>query len=116
MAGSLVSVLAMAGAAFQILASLREWGVSRIPRLVLTTCFALNPMVLLYAGNGMTEGLFVFTLVASTRYLLRWIHRGDLRSLAYSGIAMACSYLVRYESVGLRGGGCRRRSSQLFES
>ena len=85
MAGSLVSVLAMAGAAFQILASLREWGVSRIPRLVLTTCFALNPMILLYAGNGMTEGLFVFTLVASTRYLLRWIHRGDLRSLAYSG-------------------------------
>lgn len=100
MAGSIVSALAMAGAAFQILASMREWGVSRTPRLILTACFALNPMILLYAGNGMTEGLFVFTLVASTRYLLRWIHQGDLRSLAYSGIAMACSYLVRYESVG----------------
>ena len=103
MAGSLVSVLAMAGAAFQIVASLREWGVSRIPRLFLTTCFVLNPMILLYAGNGMTEGLFVFTLVASTRYLLRWIRDGDLRSLAYSSIAMAFSYLVRYESVGAIG-------------
>ncbi len=100
MAGSLVSVLAMAGAAYQIVASLREWGVSRIPRLFLTACFALNPMILLYAGNGMTEGLFVFTLVASTRYFLRWIRDGDLRSLAYSAIAMAFSYLVRYESVG----------------
>lgn len=100
MAGSIVSALAMAGAAFQIVASMREWGASRIPRLLLTACFVLNPMVLLYAGNGMTEALYVFTLVASTRYLLRWIHKGDLRSLAYSGIAVACSYLVRYESVG----------------
>jgi len=100
MAGSLVSALAMAGAAFQIAASLREWGVSRFPRLFLTACFALNPMILLYAGNGMGEGLYVFTLVASTRYLLRWVHKGDLRSLAYSGIALACSYLCRYESVG----------------
>ena len=33
MAGSLVSSLAMAGAAYQILSSLREWGVSRGPRL-----------------------------------------------------------------------------------
>ena len=100
MAGSIVSGLAMAGAAFQVLAALREWGVGRIPRLVLTACFALNPMILLYAGNGMGEGLYVFTLVASTRYLLRWIHKGDLRSLAYSGLALACSYLCRYESVG----------------
>jgi hypothetical protein len=100
MAGSLVSALAMAGAAFQIAASLREWGTSRIPRILLTASFALNPMILLYAGNGMSEGLYVFTLVAATRYLMRWIRRGDLRSLAYSGIAVACSYLVRYESVG----------------
>jgi hypothetical protein len=100
MAGSIVSALAMAGAAFQIAACLREWGVSRLPRLFLTACFALNPMILLYAGNGMTEGLYVFTMVASTRYLLRWISKGDLRSLAYSGLAIACSYLVRYESVG----------------
>jgi hypothetical protein len=100
MAGSLVSALAMAGAAFQLAASLREWGAGRFPRLFLTACFALNPMILLYAGNGMAEGLYVFTLVASTRYLMRWIRSGDLRSLAYSSIALACSYLVRYESVG----------------
>ena len=87
MAGSMVSGLAVAGAAFQILAALREWGVSQIPRLVLTACFALNPMMLLYAGNGMSEGLYMFTLVASTRYLLRWIHKGDLRSLAYAAVA-----------------------------
>ena len=85
MAGSLVSALAMAGAVYQIRSALREWGVTRLPRLVLTAFFALNPMILFYAGNGMSEGLFLFTLAASTRYLLRWMYRGDLRSLAYAG-------------------------------
>ncbi len=100
MAGSLVSGLAMAGAAYQILAASREWGVSRIPRLVLTACFALNPMMVLYAANGMSEGLYVFTLVASTRYLIRWIQNGDVRSLAYASVALAFSYLARNEALG----------------
>ena len=99
MAGSLTSSLAMAGAAYQIWAALREWNVTRTPRLVLTALFAVNPMILFYAGNGMSEGLYLFTLTASTRYLLRWIHRGDLRSLAYAGIALAFSYLTRNEAA-----------------
>ena len=99
MAGSLVSALAMAGTAYQILAALREWGVSRIPRLVLVACFALNPMMVLYGGNGMSEALYMFTLVAATRYLLRWVNTGDLRALAYSAIALAFSYLTRNEAA-----------------
>ncbi len=100
MAGSLVSALAMAGAVYQICAALREWGVSGTLRLVLTTCFALNPMILYYAGNGMSEGLYIFTLVASTRYLLRWVRRGDLRSLAYAAVVLGVSYLARNEAAG----------------
>lgn len=99
MAGALVSSLAMAGAAYQILAALREWGVSRTPRIVLTLLFALNPMILFYGGNGMSEGLYLFTLAASTRYLLRWMQKGDLRSLAYAGVALAFSYLARNEAA-----------------
>ena len=78
----------MAGAAFQIVSALREWGVTRLPRLVFTAFFALNPMVLYYAGNGMSEALYLFTLMTSTRYLLRWMRDGDLRSLAYSAVAL----------------------------
>jgi hypothetical protein len=100
MAGSLVSALAMAGTAYQICSALREWGLSRMPRLVLTACFALNPMIVLYAGNGMSEALYLFTLVASTRYLLRWIRGGDLRSLAYAAVALGFSYLARNEAAG----------------
>lgn len=99
MAGSLVSALAMAGAAYQILCALREWGVSRAPRLVLTAFFALDPMVVYYGGNGMSEGLYLFTLITSTRYLLRWMRDGDLRSLAYSATALAFCYLTRNEAA-----------------
>jgi hypothetical protein len=99
MAGCLVSALAMAGAVYQILLALREWGVSRAPRLILTAIFALDPMILYYGGNGMSEGLYLFTLVTSTRYLLRWMHDRDLRSLAYSAVALAFCYLTRNEAA-----------------
>ena len=100
MAGSLTSVFAMAGAVYQVNAALREWGVNRAPRLVLTAFFLLDPMIILYGGNGMSEALFLFTLTASTRYLLRWMDTGDLRSLAYAGVAMGFSYLTRNEAIG----------------
>ena len=99
MAGCLVSALAMAGAVYQMCAALREWGVSRTPRLVLTAFFALDPMIVYYGGNGMSEALYLFTLITSTRYLLRWMHNGDLRSLAYSAVALGFCYLTRNEAA-----------------
>jgi hypothetical protein len=98
-AGSLVSAFAMAGAVYQLAASLREWGVSRAPRLLLAALFALDPMIVYYGGNGMSEALYLFTLVTSARYLLRWMRDGDLRSLAYSAVALAFCYLTRNEAA-----------------
>ena len=99
-AGSLVSALAMAGTVYQVLRTLAEWGVPRIPRLTLAAILALNGMIVYYGGNGMSEGLYLFTLVASCRYLLRWIQRNDLTSLVYSAIALGLCYMVRNEAVG----------------
>ena len=99
-AGSLVSALAMAGTVYQVLRTLAEWGVPRIPRLILAATLALNGMIVYYGGNGMSEGLYLFTLVASCRYLLRWIQRNDLTSLVYSAIALGLCYMVRNEAVG----------------
>ena len=100
MAGSLVSVAAMAGAVYQLDASLREWRCPVPARVVLTLTFALNPMILYYGANGMSEGLYLFTLMASTRYLLRWTRQGDLHSLVYSASALGLCYLARNEAVG----------------
>lgn len=97
---SLVSSFAMAGCMYLALKALTEWGVSRAPRLILIALLSLNGMIVYYGGNGMSEGLYLFMLIASCRYLLRWIRRNDLTSLVYSAIALALCYLVRNEAVG----------------
>jgi hypothetical protein len=40
------------------------------------------------------------TLVATTRYLLRWLRQDDLRSLVYAAVALGIAYLDRNEAVG----------------
>ena len=98
-AASLVSAASMAGAVYQVRCTLAEWGVSRAPRLVLVAVLALNAMIVYYGGNGMSEGLYLFTLVASCRYLLRWLRDDDLRSMTYAAVALGACYLVRSEAV-----------------
>ena len=98
-AASLVSASCMAGAVYQLRCTLAEWGVARVPRLLLVTIFALNAMILYYGGDGMSEGLYLFTLIATSRYLLRWLRHGDLHSLVYAASALGVCYLARNEAV-----------------
>ncbi len=98
-AGTTMSALAMAGAVYQLHAILREWRIRALPRLVLTFFFAFNPMIVLFGANGMSEALYLFTMIAATRYLLRWLRRGDLGSLAYAATALGFAYLERSEPV-----------------
>ncbi len=98
-AATLVSATCMAGAVYQVRCTFAEWGVARLPRLLLVAFLALNGMIVYYGGNGMSEGLYVFTLVATSRYLLRWIREDDLASLVYSGVALGLCYLARNEAA-----------------
>jgi hypothetical protein len=98
-AGSLMSASCMAGCVYQVRCTLTEWGVARATRLVLVTILALNGMIVYYGGNGMSEGLYLFTLVATGRYLLRWLQNNDLHSLVYAATALGACYLARNEAV-----------------
>ncbi len=53
-----------------------------------------------FSGNGMSEALYLFTMILTSRYLLRWLRRGDLQSLVYSAAALGVAYLARNEAVG----------------
>jgi hypothetical protein len=99
MSGTIVSSLCMAGATYQLLCAFREWGVPKIPRLILVALFALNPMVIFYGANGMSEALYLFTLIAVCRYLARWLRNDDASSLAFAGLALGFCYLARNEAV-----------------
>jgi hypothetical protein len=98
-AASLVSAACMAGVVHQVRCTLAEWGVARTPRLILVAFLALNAMVVYYGGNGMSEGLYLITLVATARYLLRWLRQDDLGSLVYAAISLGLCYLARNEAV-----------------
>jgi len=100
-AASLVTVVAMVGAVHQMRSLLDEWGIRRTQRLVLTALFALNPMIVYYAANGMSEALYVFTTVGTVRYLRRWLADDDSRSLVYAAAMLALCYLAREEAVAI---------------
>jgi hypothetical protein len=98
-AANIVSAVFMAGAVGQIHRILRDLGVVRAPRLILTAAFAANPMVLLYAANGMSEAMFLFFLILTARQLMIWLDQRRVGALAAAGVALAFAYLTRYEAA-----------------
>jgi hypothetical protein len=102
-AGTIVSALFMAGAVVQLRSFSRELGAPAPVAWVLTVAFALNPMVLYYGANGMSEALGLFLLLVVARYLARWLQSGGVRPLVISGLALAAGYLVRYEFAAVAG-------------
>ncbi|WP_433604047.1 glycosyltransferase family 39 protein [Dactylosporangium sp. CA-139114] len=77
----------------------RRLGLGRASRLTLTALLGLHPMVLLYAGNGMSEALFLCTLLLATRSLLRWFAEDRPERLVSLGAALALAYASRYEAL-----------------
>lgn len=98
-AAAIVSALFMAGAVYQVHATLRDFGVARLPRFVLTVLFAAHPMILTYAVNGMSEAMLLFFLLIAIRQLAAWLRDFPPPQLAYAGLALGAAYLSRYEAI-----------------
>lgn len=98
-AAIIVSALAMAAAASQLvgIAEDRGWRLSHAR--LLAALFALNPFVVLYAANGMSEALFLALAFRLIRMLVRWNHTGGTDALTSAAGALGMMYLVRYEAV-----------------
>ena len=98
-AASIMSALFMAGCCYQLIRFMEDLGVGRVARWLLVACFALNPMIIYSGGNGMSEALFLFTLLAATRRLAGWLVRGGTRDLVASGVWLALAYAARNEAA-----------------
>ena len=101
LAATLLSAACMAGAVSQMHAMLRDLGLPRTRRTVLTAMFAAHPMIVLYAGNGMTEALFLLLLLVATRALVRFLATDQQDALVVTGVAVGAAYLVRYEALAV---------------
>lgn len=99
--GTIMSSMFMAGAAVQILGMGTDRGLPRSYALTVTALFALNPMIVFYGSNGMSEAPFLFFITWAVRRLIMWMVDDDVHHLIVAGgIAMGLSYLTRYDAVG----------------
>lgn len=125
-AGAIQSALCMAGAAallwrFSGLYDRQPWR-----RGAFVLLFATNPLILLYAANGMSEAMFFFCLIGMADAFARWAR--DRRPFGLVGLALftAGAFGVRYEAIPLAGAGLlavlivlladRRRKPRLLEA
>ncbi|MCZ8378961.1 ABC transporter [Mycobacterium sp. CPCC 205372] len=98
--GSIMSAIFMAGAAVQILSMGTDRGLPRGYALTIAAVFALNPMIVFYGSNGMSEAPFVFFMSWAVRRLILWMVDDDVHHLVTAGgIAMGLAYLTRYDAV-----------------
>ncbi|WP_200863219.1 ArnT family glycosyltransferase [Rhodococcus ruber] len=91
----------MAGAVTQVHLFARDRGASPWLVWTVTVLFALNPMIVYYGANGMSEAPFLMLLCWATRRLVRWISTDDVHDLAVAGIAVGLAYLARYDALAV---------------
>jgi hypothetical protein len=98
--GTIMSAAFMAGGAVQILGMGTDRGLPRSYALTITALFALNPMIVFYGANGMSEAPFIFFMSWAVRRLILWMVDDDVHHLITAGgIAMGLAYLTRYDAV-----------------
>ena len=98
--GTLMSAIFMAGGVVQILGMGLDRGLPRSYAITVTAIFALNPMIVFYGANGMSEAPFIFFMSWAVRRLMMWMVDDDVHHLvAAGGIAMGLAYLTRYDAV-----------------
>lgn len=100
LSGTLMSAVFMAGAVVQILGMGLDRGLPKGYALAITAMFALNPMIVFYGANGMSEAPFIFFMSWAVRRLIMWMVDDDVHHLVTAGgIAMGLAYLTRYDAV-----------------
>ncbi|UFS99422.1 ArnT family glycosyltransferase [Nocardia huaxiensis] len=99
LSGVLMTSLFMAGAVVMIWGVGTDRGAPAWLCGVVTAAFALNPMVIFYGGNGMSEALFLFCLCWAVRRLMRWVRTDGVHDLVACGLALGLGYLTRYDAL-----------------
>lgn len=71
----------------------------RARRYAIVALFGVNPMILFYATNGMSEAVYLFFLVVSVYASVRWFLVRESRYLVLAGFTFSVGVLSRYEVI-----------------
>ncbi|WP_174567656.1 ArnT family glycosyltransferase [Nocardia altamirensis] len=99
LSGALMSALFMGGAVVMVFGIGTDRGAPLWLSGGVAAVFALNPMVVFYGANGMSEAPFLFCLCLALRRLIRWVRTDDANDLTACGIALGLAYLTRYDAL-----------------
>lgn len=100
-AGAIVTALFSAANIVLLRRILRRMGVAGRVGALLLLIYALNPFVLFYAGNGMSEALFITTILLLTESMMAWSEGGAPAPLLAAGVACALAWGIRFEAVAI---------------
>ena len=73
--------------------------VDRLPSLLLTFLFCLNPYIFFYGANGMSEIIFVAFSVQIVCSLSLWMRKGGGSHLIAVAVGLVGMFLTRYEAI-----------------
>ncbi len=76
-----------------------RFGLGRTARVLWCLLYIANPMLLLYGGNGMTDGMMVAICVACADNVIGYLQTEELNRLIIAAVWLAAGFMVRYESV-----------------
>ncbi len=96
-AASLVSAAFGGLAVFFFVRILKRLGIPTGLRWTVTALFALNPGVVYYAANGMTDLMMAATMLAAVDGLWGYLEERYLSDLLGSSLWLAVGFLIRYE-------------------
>jgi hypothetical protein len=99
LAGVIVTSFAAAGAALLIYKNCVHFKIPNWATYLMVALYAFNPFIFLYGFNGMSEGIFIFTIVLVVTELVRWIDDEKWTHLVWIGIALVLAFLTRYEAI-----------------
>ncbi len=99
LAASLASSVFMALTVGEVALLGRSWGLSRPWRLGVAALFGLNPLIVFYAANGMSEAWFLCFLIGAAGFLADWMVTRRMLGLVGAAAMLGLAGLVRYESL-----------------
>lgn len=73
--------------------------VDRLPSLLLTVLFCMNPYIFFYGANGMSEIIFLAFAVQIVCSLSLWMRKGGGSHLISLAIGFVGMFLTRYEAI-----------------
>jgi hypothetical protein len=106
MAPVIVSALCMVVSMLMIGQLAFACGLNRTWQVLVVVLFAINPLTIIFAVNGMSEALLVAFSLAAVFWLIRFHQTNHNTHMMFSGLFFGLLPLIRYESIIVAFAGC----------